>query len=387
MRAAAWEGADWDAVVVGGGPAGAMAALGAAQGGARTLLLERRHRALPVRCGELMRADILAQLGLGDLECTDDRTDTLTISTQDCQIDIRGREWALVNREAMEERLLDRAAAAGAEVARGARLASLARQPGGGFGVTVATEGQRLAMRARTVVAADGVGSRTALLAGLQTESDRRDIALTAHAIVSLPASGIPSCGIHLDEELTPGGYAWLFRRSNGRANVGVGIRRSLAGRRRPRDVLDAWFDRCLGRPCLSATIGGSIPACGQVRLGAPGLLLAGDAARLADPLTGAGLGAALLSGHLAGQALAAGPESAQARYAEWWRDQAGESHARGWHARTALDGAPGWALAQAMRDLKDVGGLTSVHDAMCRLSCLAGELSGTAAGSALVRA
>ncbi|HEX7343339.1 MAG TPA: FAD-dependent oxidoreductase, partial [bacterium] len=43
----------YDVIVVGGGPAGAMAAKSAAQGGASTLLLEKdRELGLPVRCAE-----------------------------------------------------------------------------------------------------------------------------------------------------------------------------------------------------------------------------------------------------------------------------------------------------------------------------------------------
>ncbi|NLG41988.1 MAG: FAD-dependent oxidoreductase, partial [Phycisphaerae bacterium] len=60
----------WDAVVIGAGPAGAMAALRLARQGARVLLVEKHRFPRPKVCGCCLNAaalELLAECGLADL--------------------------------------------------------------------------------------------------------------------------------------------------------------------------------------------------------------------------------------------------------------------------------------------------------------------------------
>ncbi len=56
---------NYDIVIVGGGPAGTMAAKAAAENGVDVLLLDkRRELGVPVQCGEALAGDVLNELGI-----------------------------------------------------------------------------------------------------------------------------------------------------------------------------------------------------------------------------------------------------------------------------------------------------------------------------------
>jgi flavin-dependent dehydrogenase len=104
------------------------------------------------------------------------------------------------------------------------------------------------------------------------------------------------------------GGYAWLFPKG-AVANVGVGI--SIESRKSLKPLLDALCqklaeERRIGTRTFALT-GGAIPVGGRLRsiarLGRTAVLLAGDAAGLTNPVTGAGIASAVQSGALAGSA------------------------------------------------------------------------------------
>jgi digeranylgeranylglycerophospholipid reductase len=128
---------------------------------------------------------------------------------------------------------------------------------------------------------------------------------------------------------VTPGGYGWLFPRGR-QANLGCGV---AIGAHQALGPLLADLALGLARAGIVASepigrTGGAIPVGGIVgptgQLGRVQVLLAGDAAGLAHPVTGAGIAAAVLSGTMAGEAAAAsisGHRGALPAYAEELRD------------------------------------------------------------------
>lgn len=154
------------------------------------------------------------------------------------------------------------------------------------------------------------------------------------------------------------GGYGWLFPRGS-EANLGLGVAPQARDRLKP--LLDELRARLVAKGRIGATAGrltgGLIPVGGLVgpagRIGDLPVLLAGDAAGLANPITGAGINAAVLSGRMAGDAaarIAAGADRAADDYAEEVADLFGPSLAlalrrradlMSHYARGALPGAP----------------------------------------------
>ena len=118
---------------------------------------------------------------------------------------------------------------------------------------------------------------------------------------------------VWFEPDLLPG-YAWSFPLPGWRANVGFGVLRD--GSRRVGDMKHEWAD-LLARPHVRAALGADaqledrhlawpIPArIDRAVLGRGRALFVGDAAAACDPLTGEGIGQALLTGMAAARALA----------------------------------------------------------------------------------
>jgi len=288
----------FDVLVAGLGPAGARAAAAAAAAGARVLAVDRKRRAgLPVQCAEFVPALIGADVdGLAQCACQaiDSMQTFVESEAPDRTAPFPGQ---MLDRGAFDAHLVEAARRAGADCRFGVSLRTLAADGG----VTL-SDGIRVV--ARIVIGADGPRSCVGRAIGQVNRSlvETRQVTvplLDAHAATD----------IFLSADI-PGGYGWLFPKANA-ANLGAGVDpahlAALKGivARLHRRLAD---EGRVGREVL-ATTGGAIPVGGPLTprgwLGDTAVLLAGDAAGLANPVTGAGIAAAVRSGRLAGEAAA----------------------------------------------------------------------------------
>lgn len=306
----------YDAIICGGGPAGACAAWRLASGGACCILLEAS--AVPRRkvCGGALgfRArDLLVASGMltpGDLSAIslrEQRAMSFSCGRERLsRYESEGPPILMVDRMDLDALLLSRAEAAGATVLRGALALSLE----GSSSVGTTSSGT---IRGDFVIAADGAAGRI----GRQVRNGRGGAAgFGIETFVPLPDSFPAEIQIHFG--LADYGYAWVFPR---RDDVCMGIGR-MGGRSRPRDLLGELmhlFDRLgVGRPALDRLKAAPIPAGPPpYRMGSGRVLLAGDAAGLADRLTGEGLSHAVESGMLAAESVLNG------RGLPWYRREA----------------------------------------------------------------
>jgi 2-polyprenyl-6-methoxyphenol hydroxylase-like FAD-dependent oxidoreductase len=128
---------------------------------------------------------------------------------------------------------------------------------------------------------------------------------------VASPAGRIAFC---LDDWVLPG-YGWVFPLPDGRANVGVGtLVKDGADREHLRELYVRFTEdpRSPAAPWLHGSTEDGSPRSWPLDLGPrerslalDGLLVAGEAAALVGPLTGAGIAFALASGKAAGEAAA----------------------------------------------------------------------------------
>lgn len=318
---------DFDVAVVGAGPCGSVAARDLARGGARVLLLERAHLPRAKTCGggivgrtrrwlgELSplaverecRAVELSWMGAGGLRFRVERAQPI---------------MRLAMRDALDQELVREAAASGSEVRDGTALLGVEADTGGVCCVT-----DRGSFSARALIAADGAFGVTARLAGLD---ERLEVAPALECELSVDAATMRrfADAARFDFEvphLAAPGYAWMFPK---RAHLSIGVLAIRAGRCDLRAALAGYAD-FLGLPDptgpSNGTCSGHVIPARPRRLGfARGpLLVAGDAAGLAEPVTFEGISFAAWSGALAAQALLStdrGSEQSAARYEELLR-------------------------------------------------------------------
>ena len=292
----------WDAIVVGGGPAGSTAARRLALGGARTLLLEKQRHPRYKPCGGGLPLHALAEIETPIDDLIEAQVHTLEISHPNGRRfrKAHGRPFAsLVMRDRLDARLLDAARAAGVQVHEGEPLRRLSCE-GGAQRAVVETELGRY--EAPALIGADGATGPTARAAGLDAGVPRS--AAWELEIEAPPAALEHWAGVaNIDVAYRPWGYGWVFPKA-GRLSVGVVL---PPGRgRRIRDVTDAYAAR-LGLQGAPVHIAGGHPVRyrrgTEQPVGRGPLLLAGDAAGLADEFTAEGIHYALRSGRLAAEA------------------------------------------------------------------------------------
>lgn len=327
----------WDVIIAGGGPAGASAALAAAEQGLEALVLE----AQPVP-GSKVCAGGVSKAALQELGGTLPES----VAERHCRelrpVSVKGRFSFLrtdpfmvtVARERFDCWLLNRAQAAGAEVSLGERVTGLTPGPDG---VTVRTSaGER---KGRLVIGADGAISTAARW--VRPALSARELGLGVAVEVADPSGAVLerlSEAIEIHYGLVPGGYGWVFPR---RDRLACGVAGPAHAVRDPRQALAALLSlaRLSSADCLGQPRTGLIPAGGPRRAVVRGrVLLAGDAAGLADALTGEGIRYALRSGRLAGRAAARALRGGgvERSLAEYGRECGAMTRALAWSWRIA---------------------------------------------------
>ncbi|HKC28349.1 MAG TPA: geranylgeranyl reductase family protein [Jatrophihabitans sp.] len=322
----------FDAVIVGAGPAGSMAALCLAQAGARVALVDRRTFPRDKACGDLVGprgVKLLTELGIAPTEAQ--RVgDLIVIGPSGRRIllpALPGLDYPAyalaISRLTLDCALFDAAVAAGAYPVRDL-FVGLTGEPQHPTGVQLANSGE---LHADVVVGADGATSRVASAAGL-VDDQRALWGFALRAYLNTPVE-LPHIVLWEPQpwRLFPG-YGWLFPTADGRANLGLGVGvgpdRSLVRQAGQRfDEFCAHLQRHGLLPAaarsgaerlggwLKMGVIGTIPARGTV-------LLAGDAAGLINPLQGEGIAQAMASGRAAATAiLTSGPTGAAATYRE----------------------------------------------------------------------
>jgi geranylgeranyl reductase family protein len=301
---------DREVVVVGGGPAGATAALTLRQAGHDVLLLDEARFPRDKICGEALSPGawrVIESVGaapavsaLGPWALSGMRL-TAPDGTSFCGRYDGGRTLGFsVERRTLDATLLDRAREAGVEVREGTPVSGPLVANGAVLGVQVGDA----RIRARIVIAADGRRSAVARRLGLLREAAwPRRFAVRGHW------QGVAGLGAFGEMHVGGGGYCGVAPLGPALANVAFVLDQSAmraAGSDLPgfyRATLRRWPQ--LWERLESATLREPPRAIGPLaleasRVWAPGVLLVGDAAGFFDPFTGEGIGIALRTAMLA---------------------------------------------------------------------------------------
>ncbi len=339
----------YDVVVVGAGPAGSVAARRAAEGGLKTLLIEKRNEiGVPVRCAEAIGADLSRQFIEPDPRWIDASITHFAVHNSLGQSVLMppAEPTLVVNRKLFDLELAQLAAHAGAEVRTGTSAVGVQMQDGAVCGVKIESSGKVETIPARLVIAADGTESQVARWAGVKTVSPLADYFVGIEYLLSGMQELIDPhiCEYHIDHTLAPSGYLWVFPKGEDRANVGLVITAAQCKKVRPVALLDRFVAKRYPHARRIDTIAGGIPVTGALKsMVTNGLMIVGDAAHQADPMTAGGICLGMLGAAMAMEvgvvAVQQGDVSARRlqAYDKAWQKRFGKMHAALYKVRRIL--------------------------------------------------
>jgi digeranylgeranylglycerophospholipid reductase len=296
---------EYDAIVIGAGPAGSTAGRFLAEGGASVLLVDRKREiGVPVRCGEGVGHEGLSRFVDPDQRWIASEINGARFITPRgiaVELDNVGRGYIL------ERRLFDKALVAlasekGCEVAIDCNVKGIIRETGGTLAIRVQIRGERdQTIRTSLVIGADGIESWVGRWVGLRTHVDLHDMESCCQFSLDNVYIEKQYCEFYFGKEIAPGGYAWVFPKEDGLANVGLGIAADQHNGKRPFDYLtDFVRERFPTSSILSFSCGGVPVSPTLKRIYTDNVMLVGDAAHQVNPLSGGGIISSMEGGRLA---------------------------------------------------------------------------------------
>ncbi len=341
---------NYDAIVIGGGPAGSMSALLLARLGWSVALVERQGPNRHKTCGhclsargaavlqrhnldELINQDCAARTERLRLHCSPTRSVRLPLG------DDASAHGVVVKRSVFDQMLLDRARREGVEVFQPASLRTVDRRERD-VHVDIRLDAEHcMALAAPLLIGADGLNSLVARHAGLAPGGVRgRKFGFS----LDVPSAPLAVCGRReIEMYVTSMGYLGLVRHADGELHLaGLVSQTGCRGAGRTRSFIDAMVERfpsLRGLPGLLDEAHGSVVTCGPMpcrpgRVASGRVVLLGDAAGYVEPFTGEGITWALQSAEVLAEIVAEtspgapgswGAMHAQ-RYRQRWRQQVG---------------------------------------------------------------
>ena len=315
-----------DLLIIGGGPAGAAAAIVAARAGVRVTLFEKGPHGRDKVCGDGLTPRAVAALEELKIDLSPahridglrmiagKKTRELAWPTSD-RFPNHGAVWP---RHRFDTHLIDIAIESGADV----HFESEALPELDGdrvIGVRVGSESWRAPL---TILAAGAQGAAAKLLGAERDPNEPFGLAIRAYAPTPRHAERhLEACLSLRDEHGTPvPGYGWMFPAGDGTVNIGVGALSTMKGFKKLNlNTLLDQYAAIVREPWglgayLDKPRAWRLPmSC--VRRSGPGWLAIGDAAGFVNPMNGEGIDYGLESGMLAAEHFLANPATAPAVY------------------------------------------------------------------------
>lgn len=324
----------YDVLVIGAGPAGAVAAQMVARRGLEVLLVEKRQEiGSPVRCGEAIDYDMIKPYIALDDKWIVTYVDAFRVvgpSGNSVRVPPLG-PTLMLDRKIYDRELVNEAIRAGAQVRAKTRVTGLIIEDDYVVGVQMVSLGQEVEVRAKITIACDGPESQVGRWAGFKTSPRLKEYYLGIQYLMGGVNLDDPrECQYHVGKDTAPGGYTWVFPKGEDKANVGIVITTTKEERGwSPQQYLDAFVERLFPDASVLGLVLGGIPVGGTLKeIVGNGIMLAGDAAHMAEPLTGGGINHAMLAGHWAAETAADAIEAG-----DWSKNQL-QSYPKYWHKK-----------------------------------------------------
>lgn len=202
--------------------------------------------------------------------------------------------WVL-DRTKFDAALADMAKTHGAVVKTSAKVISLQDSK------VVVDQGAKVEYGFKFIIGADGIASRVGSWLGVDTRLGLDNIAVCAQYVIENIEVDKSYASLIFGHQYAPGGYAWIFPKSETSANVGLGIS-PIKTKQSAKNLLDQWLNKEFPNGVIKQRTFGGVPSTVFKHIAGENFYLIGDAARLSDPLSGAGITNGIKSGVIAGR-------------------------------------------------------------------------------------
>ncbi len=332
---------DYDAIVVGAGPAGCMTARACAEKGLSVLLLEKDSEiGSPKRCAEGISAKGFERAGLKKskkyIAREIDGAVLWSPGGKRIAMETKDSRGYVLERKVFEKHLAKDAIKAGADCMVRTPAVGLLKDGNKIGGVRADLLGDEAEFRSKLVVGADGVESKIGRMAGLRTTNTLKDY-ISGFQYEMAGVSGLDMKKIHLwfGNETAPRGYLWVFPKGDDLANVGIGIIGTANEKRTARSYLERFIskhDELFGDASPVEVNSGGVPVSGYMKepFVKDQLMLVGDSAQMVNPIHGGGMSTNLYAAQICGRVAAEAVESGDlssgklAEYEKEWKETDG---------------------------------------------------------------
>ena len=327
---------EYDAVVVGAGPAGLMAARKIAKKGFSVLVLEKERDLGTRACAEAVSSSAFETAEIPPSPSLISNTiDGAYVFPPDesKMVKISGEyRGYILNKPLFLYALASEAASAGCDIQMRSEVKGINLEGGVARSLVYERKGELRTAGFRYLVGADGVGSVVARSCGFDMKG-YEIIPTIQYVMVNCKIPERNMIRVYLGNEVAPLGYVWVFTKNEYMANVGIGVRGKPA-----KPYLDKFIARhpeFFGNAKVIKEGGGGVPVGGQVRELVKGnVVLCGDAAGQVIPITGGGIRSSMAAGSIAGEAVAHAIEAGDpsvlreypVRYSEPWGSRISKS-------------------------------------------------------------
>jgi digeranylgeranylglycerophospholipid reductase len=298
-----------DVLVVGGGPAGSNAARYAAKGADVIVIEKKKEIGGPVQCAEGVSQGLFEKLEMkqSDRYISTNIEFVKLIAPNGTVIRLDGERvkyWKsgmILDREVFDKAIAKEAARNGADFLMKTRFVS-AKRNSNGVTVNAKQMNEDIQIDAKVVIGADGPPSIVAKSLGMDTTVPLRYLESGIQYLM-MPMEIEPCIELYFGDCYAPGGYSWVFPKGEDQANVGLGVL-PVKAKQTAQYYLDKFIERPRFKKAKIVEVNaGAIPVNGPLKQPyMDNLLLAGDAGRFVNPLTGGGIHTAIITGKHAGE-------------------------------------------------------------------------------------
>lgn len=322
----------YDVIVVGGRVGGSVSSLFASENDLNVLMIEKRQEiGVPLQCAEATTEKTFEIL---EIKPSDKyiRTpiygaDIYSPDGNSFRMEGDNEKGYILDRKVFDKSLAIESANAGTDIMVKTTVKDLIIRNGKVSGVIAKHLGETMEIEADLVIAADGIESNVARMAGINSHWSTNDIC----SCVQYKMTGVPSdpnyMQFYFGNEVAPGGYVWIFPNDNSVTSVGIGVRST---KKTAYDYLNHFISNYNGK-IIEINVGG-VPVSGSIKKTyTDGLMVVGDSAGHVNPITGGGIdltaACAKIAGSVAAEAIENNDTSSKflKRYQDMWKAEIGE--------------------------------------------------------------